>query len=101
MLLFDAPHHHAQVPGFDDHSDTLGFDDILNGLGDLGGKPFLNLQPARKELDKAGNFAEAHHFTLGHISDVHLAEERKQVVFAEAEHFNVFDDDHFIVADRE
>jgi hypothetical protein len=36
-------------------------------------------------------------FPLGDISDVDLAEEQQEVVFAEAEHFNILDDHHLDV----
>ena len=32
---------------------------------------------------------------------MHLPEERQHVVFAEAEHLDIFDDDHLVIAHRE
>src|SRR5581483_3420587 len=57
MLLLDATHHHAKVAGFDDNADALRFNDVLDGFGDLGCQPFLNLQAPRENLDEARNFA--------------------------------------------
>src|SRR4029077_4183558 len=59
------------------------------------------LQAARKEFDEARNFAEADDASVGDVGDVHFAEERQQMVLAETEHLDVFDDDHFVVAHGE
>src|SRR5580700_86640 len=101
MLLFDATHHHAEVTGFDDYADALRLDDFLDGLGNLRGKALLDLETTRKKLDQARNFAQADYSAFWDIGDVHFAEKRQHVMLAEAEHLNVFDDDHFVVADRE
>src|ERR1700722_7085327 len=101
MLLFHAAHHHAEMTGFDDHANTLGLDYFLNGLGDLGGETLLNLKATGEQFDEPRNFAETDDAALGNIGDVDLAEKWQQVMFAEAEHFNVFDDDHLVVADGE
>jgi hypothetical protein len=101
VLFFDATHHHAEVAGFDDDSDALGLDHFLDRLGDLGGEALLNLQATRKEFDEARDFAEADDTSVGDVGDVNLAEEREQVVLAEAEDLDVFDDDHFIVVHGE
>ena len=54
MLLLHAPHHHAEVAGFDHHSHALRLDCLLNGLRDLRGQPLLNLETTRKDFDEAG-----------------------------------------------
>src|SRR6202034_1514910 len=97
MLLLNSAHHHAQVTGLDDYADALRFDHLLNGFGDLGGEALLNLQAAREEFDQAWNFAKANHFSIRDVGYVHLAEERQHMMLAEAEHFDVFDDDHLVV----
>src|SRR5580704_883577 len=99
MLFLDAPHHHAQVPRFNHHSDALRFDDFLNRLGDLRGQALLNLEPSGKEFDQAREFTEADHFAVRNIGHVHLAEEGQHVMLAQAEHFYVLDDDHLVVGD--
>ena len=73
MLLFHAAHHHAQMAGLDDDSDALGFDRVLDGLGNLRGEPFLNLQAAGEGFDEARYFAQADYFSVWDIGDVHLA----------------------------
>src|ERR1700688_93944 len=101
MLLFYSAHHHAQMASLYDYSDPLGLDRVLDGLSNLGGEPFLNLEAAGKGFDEARNFAQADYFSIWDIGDVHLAEERQKVMLAEAEHFDVFHDHHFVVVDGE
>src|SRR5208282_2197088 len=58
MLFLYAAHHHAEMPGLDDHADALGLDGVLDRLGDLRGQALLDLQAARKQFDEAGYFAQ-------------------------------------------
>src|SRR5579863_10507606 len=85
------------MASFDDDADALGLDYFLDGFGDLGSEALLNLQAAGEEFDQARNFAEADYFAVRYVGYVHFAEEWQHVVLAEAEHFDVFDDDHFVV----
>ena len=101
MLLFDAAHHHAEMARLDDYSYALGFDDFLDGLGDLCGEALLNLQTAREHFDQARDFAQADDPAVRDVGDVHLAEKRQHVMLAEAEHLDVLNDDHLVVADGE
>src|SRR5208282_6558638 len=64
MLFLDASHHHAEMPGLDDHADALGIDSVLDGLGDLRGQALLDLQAARESVDEARDFAQADHFSV-------------------------------------
>ena len=99
VLLFHAAHLHAEVARFDDNANAFGADFFFDGLRDLAGHALLNLQAARKHVDQARDFAEAEDALVGQIGDVGLAEERQQVVLAQAEEFDVFHDDHFVVGD--
>src|SRR5438445_5407241 len=101
VLLLDTAHHHAEVARLNDHADTLGLDDFLDSLCDLGGEALLDLQAAREEFDQPWNFAEADDFAVRNVGHVHLSEERQHVVLAEAEHLDVFDDHHFVIGNRE
>src|ERR1700694_1729739 len=101
MLLFHAAHLHAEMAGFDNHADTLRSNFFLDGLRDLAGHALLNLQAARKHVDHAGDLAEAQDTLVRQIGHVGLAEERQQVVFAEAEEFDVLHDDHLVVGHTE
>src|SRR5436305_6222801 len=101
MLFFYTAHHHAEMAGFDDDAHALRLDYLLNTLGDLGGEALLDLQTAGEQLELAGNFAEADDLAIRDIGDVNFSEEWKHVMFAKAEHLDVFDDDHFVVGDGE
>ncbi len=101
MLLFHAAHHHAEMAGLNNYAYALRFDYFLNGFSNLRGEPFLNLQAAGEEFDQPRDFAEADYFSVGDVGYVHLAEKRKQMVLAEAEHLDIFDDHHLVVADGE
>src|ERR1051326_6039305 len=97
MLLFNAAHHHAQVSRLNHHANALRIDSVLNGLSDLHRQTFLHLQAAGKDIDEARNLAQAQDLAVWDISDMNLAEKRKHVVLAEAEHLNVFHDHHFVI----
>src|SRR5208282_6795682 len=101
MLLLYSAHHHAEVASLDHYTDTLRLDRVLNSLGDLRGQALLNLQAAGKGFDEARDFAQADYFSVGDIGDVHLAEKGQKMMLAQAEHFNVFHDHHFVIVDCE
>src|SRR5216683_2394514 len=97
MLFLDATHHHAQMPGLDDHAYALWLDGVLDRLRNLRGQPLLDLQAARERFDEARYFAQADHFSVGDVGHVDLAKKRQKVVLAQAEHFDVFHDHHLVV----
>ena len=101
MLLFDAAHHHAQMAGLDDHAYALRFDDLLDSFGNLRGETLLNLQAPGEEFNQPRDLAQADHLSVRDVGYVYFAEEREQVVLAEAEHFDVLDDYHLVVGDGE
>ncbi|ULA64502.1 MAG: hypothetical protein LZF86_140027 [Nitrospira sp.] len=101
ILLFHTPHHHAKMTGFNDHTNAMRVQFGLEGLRDLHGEPFLHLEPARESIDDARNLAQSDDFLVRQIPHMHLAEERQHVVLAHAVEIDVFDDDHFIVLNRE
>jgi len=73
MLLFYPAHHHAEMARFNDHADALWLDGFLNGLGNLRGQPFLDLQAAGEDFDQARNLAQADDFAVRNICDVNFA----------------------------
>ena len=99
VLLLDAAHHHAQVPRFHHHADAQRLGGFLNRLGNLYRQPLLHLQAPREDFHQPRHFAQADHLALRNVRDVYLAEERQHVVLAQAEHLNVFNDDHLVVID--
>ena len=72
-----------------------------NGLGDLRRQPFLHLQPPREHVDEPRNLAEADDLAVGNVGDVALAEERQQVMLAEAVEVDVPHDNHLVILDGE
>src|SRR5258708_2300133 len=101
VLLLHAAHLHTEMPGFDNHANTLRSDFFLDGLRDLAGHALLNLQAARKHVDHAGDLAEPQNTFVRQIGHVGLAEERQKMVFAETEEFDVLHDDHLVVGHAE
>ena len=65
--------------------------------GDLMREPLLHLQPSREDIDQPRNLAEADHPLLRDVGDVALAEERQQVMLAQAVEVDVLDDHHLAV----
>src|SRR5690242_2395520 len=98
MLLFYAAHHHAQMASLNHHAHSLGFDGALDGFSNLHRESLLYLQAAGKDIYQAGDLAQSYDFPIRNVGHVDLAEERENVMLAEAEHFDVFDDDHLVVA---
>jgi len=99
ILFFHAPHQHAHMLRFDNHSDSKRLDRLINGLGNLRRQPFLHLEPAAEHLDKTHDFADADHFLVRKVTDVAFAEKGEQMMFAHAEEIDIGNDDHFIVLD--
>src|SRR5215472_8292471 len=101
LLLFDATHDHAEMAGFDDDANAFGAELFFDGAGDLISEALLNLQAAGVHVDEARDFAEAEDFFLWNVGDMAAPEEGEQMMFAEAVELDVFDHDHFVVADGE
>src|ERR1051326_2962135 len=84
---------------FYDDGNTPGMNLLVDRFRDLRRQPFLNLQAPGKHVDEPGNFAEADHPAIGYVPDVAFAEKRKEMMFAQAEKFDIPDDDHLVVGD--
>ena len=97
MLLLYSAHHHAEMAGLDNYPHSLRMNRVLNGLGNLRGQAFLNLQTAGENFYQARNFAQSDHFAVRNIGNMHLAEKRQHVMLAQAEHFDIFHNHHFVV----
>src|SRR5271165_2960416 len=97
ILLLDAAHHHAEMTGFDDDSDALRDDRVLDSVGDLARETLLHLQAAREDFDEARDFAESDDFAVRNVRDMDLSEERQHVMLAERIHFDILHDDHLVV----
>lgn len=94
LLFFYSAHHHAEVEGFDDHSDPLGLQDLHHAISDLSRETFLDLQPAGEGIDDPRNFGKSDDFAFRNIGDVRLSVKRQKVMLAHRENLDVPDDDH-------
>src|SRR5208282_6218417 len=92
-----SAHLHAKMPRLDDHADSHGLKLFHEHLGYLVRHAFLHLEPTCEDLDDLRDFRKSDDFSIRNISDARLAEEREQMVLAEAVNCNVFDEDHLAV----
>src|SRR5450432_1572032 len=99
MLFLHAAHHHAEMACFDHHTHTQRLNRILNCLSYLHGEALLYLQTAGKNIYQAGNLAQAHHFPVRDISDVYFSKEWQHMMLTQAEHLDIFHDDHLVITD--
>src|SRR5687768_970264 len=97
VLLFDAAHRHAQVSTLADHRHAARVDRLEYRLRDLVRHALLNLQAPREHVDEPRDLAQPDDPRIRNVRDMTLAEERQQVVFAQAVEINVLDDDHLAV----
>src|SRR2546423_6746231 len=89
---------HAGVLGLHDdhHADWL--EHAVERVGDLRSQSLLNLQTPRERLDQTRELRQSDDAPLlRDVCDVALADERREVVFAERCEAYVFDDDHLVV----
>ncbi|MNS78674.1 hypothetical protein D3C72_1122990 [compost metagenome] len=84
--------------GLDDHADAVRAQHVLDGVGDVRGHLFLNLQAPRKAAHHAGQLGDADHAIGRQVADVGHADDRQHVVFAEADEADVLQHDQFVVA---
>src|SRR5688572_10070465 len=101
ILLLDAAHGHAQMGRLDDDRDAERLELLHQRLGDLRREPLLHLQPAREDVDDAGDLAQPDDLAVRNVGHVAFAEERQQVMLAEAVHVDVAHHHHFIVGNVE
>ena len=61
----------------------------------------LHLQTPREHVDDSRDFAQSDHLFARDIGHVHLAEKGQQMMFAEAEEFDILDDHHLVILHAE
>ena len=71
------------------HAERVDF--LENRLGDLVGQALLNLEPPGEDIHQAGDLAQADHTAPRNVGDVALAEERQEMVLAQAVEVDVLD----------
>jgi hypothetical protein len=101
ILLLDPAHDHAQVLCFDDDCHSTGMNLVIDRVGYLRGQAFLHLKASCEHVHEARYLTEADNTSVRYVSNVALAKERQQMVFAQAENFNIPYDDHFVVSNIE
>jgi len=80
--------------GIDDHADSAGIQYFLDGIGNLPGQPFLNLEPPCVHIGDPRQLGNTDYFVVGDIPDMAFAEERQQMVLAQGINLDVSQDDH-------
>src|SRR5215470_20350162 len=65
-------------------------------LRDLLGEPLLELQPSRIHVDHAGQLGNSEHLSARNVTDVATAEERQDVVLAQAIDLDVLHNHHAV-----
>ena len=78
-MLFDAPHHHAEMAGLHHNGDAVGIELLLQRFRNLYGQSFLYLKPSAERVYKPRNLAEADDLLIRQIADVAFAKEGEQV----------------------
>ena len=96
ILFLDTAHRHAQVERINHDSHAFRFQDLAEAVRNLCGQAFLHLQAPAKGVNDSRNLAETDDFAVGDVGHVAFSEKRKHVMFTQAEHIDVFDDDHFV-----
>src|SRR5712671_4393189 len=96
--LVDAARRHAVMRRLDDHGDALGFEDIVDRIGDLRRQLFLDLQPLGIDVDHAGELADADHPAVRDVTHPGLADDGRHVVLAMTLEANAAQHDHLVVA---
>ena len=74
-----------------DNADTARFQTFHQCVGNLNRELFLNLQPARENIDNARDLGKSDYFPVRNVGDVGASDERKQVMLAHGIELDVFD----------
>jgi len=99
VLLFDTTHDHAEMLSLDNDSHAPRLNLFSDGVGNLSGQAFLHLKPPGEHVDKTWNLAEPDYAAVRDVTDVAFSEKRQKVMLAQAENFDVADDDHLVISD--
>src|SRR5262249_55203857 len=97
ILFLDAPHHHTEVFGFDDHAYAARSKNLFHRGRDLLGQPLLHLEPPGKYIDYSRQLGQPHDPAVRDVGDMGPPEERKHVVLAETVELDVAHHHHVLV----
>ena len=95
--LGDAADRHAGVLGLEQHRDAARLEHFIDGDRDLRGQMLLRLQPARIDVDEAGEFRQTDHALDRPVGDMRLAVERHHVMLAMRGETDVADEHEIVV----
>ena len=70
--LFNPPHYHAQVTRFHHDSDTLGFQDVHDGICYVFSQTLLDLQSPGEHIRYPRQLRNANNVLVWDIANVHL-----------------------------
>jgi hypothetical protein len=76
-----SPHDHTKVPTFHHNGHTQWLDRVDNGVTDLSGQTFLNLEAARVNFGNASEFRQTNHRPIGDIPNMDHATKGNHMVF--------------------
>jgi len=97
--FFDTPHSHAKMFGLHDDENTLGFEDLHEGVSDLGRDTFLELGTAGNGLNDPRQFGKTgQSILLGDVGNVSLPIKGQEMMLAHGIKRDIPEDDHLIMA---
>ena len=84
----------------DHHCNATGFQDFVDGSGDLGGEVLLGLQPPRKDVGEPRQLRQSDHTLDRRIGDMRPAIERHHVMLALRGKLDVTDQHEIVISGR-
>src|SRR4051812_10948048 len=98
VRLVHTSRRHAVMRWLDNDADTLWFQHGVDGVGDLGGQLFLNLEAPGIDVDDARPLADANHAAIWNVGHPGPADDRRHVVLAMAVETDAAQHDHLVIA---
>ena len=89
---------HAIVRCPNEHAHAARFKHIVDGVGNLSCEFFLDLQTFGKCFNNPGEFADAYHAPIGHVTNPRPSQDRRHVMLAKAFEANAAQHNQFVIA---
>ena len=89
---------HAMVRSPDEDAYSARLEYIVDDVGNLGCEFFLDLQAFGESFNNPGEFADAHHAPIGHVSNPRPSQDRCHVMLAKAFEADAAQHNHFVIA---
>src|SRR5271157_1360738 len=96
--LVHAAGRHALMCRLDDHGNTLGLQHLVESIGNLRGHLLLDLQALGVDVDEPCEFRDADDPFVRQVGDMHLADDRSDVVLAMRLEADVLQHDDLVVS---